>query len=306
MRPLFKLLFGLSLVLLWVPILAYAAGSTPRIESITLRNFGYVIGDPVDYDVLVTVPDGYALETEHLPMPGPLNEWLDIRALNWTKADTQGETQYRLRLTYQIFKGVRQPEKLTIPALPIRFRGQAPLEVQTQPMDIAIAPIIPPDVSDENVEIRESAAPEPLPIGPHPLRFTAYLAGALAVLAILACRYGWLPFFAKATPPFARALRDLRKLNRKQADAEAYRTAVRLLHRALDDTAGFRLFAGELEIFLATHPAFTELRDELNHFFALSRRIFYTAPDAPIPADSPLERLETLCRRCTAAERRST
>jgi mxaA protein len=305
MRPLFKLLFGLSPVLLWAAILAYAAGSTPRIESITPRNFGYVIGDPVDYDVRVTVPDGYALEAEHLPVPGPINEWLDIRAVNWTKVDTQDETQYRLRLTYQIFKGVRQPEKLTIPALPIRFRGQAPLEVQTQPRDIAIAPIIPPEVSGENVEIRESVGPEPLPIGPHPLRFTAYLAGTLAVLAILARRYGWLPFFARTTPPFARALRQLRKLNRKRGDAEAYRTAVRLLHRALDDTAGFRLFAGELEIFLAAHPAFTELRDELNHFFALSRRVFYTAPDAPIPSDAPLERLETLCRRCIAAERRS-
>lgn len=254
MRPLFKLILSLSPVLLWLPILAYAAGSTPRIESLTLRDFGYVIGDPVDYDVLVTVPDGYDLETEYLPVPGPLNEWLDIRAVNWTKVDTQDETQYRLRLTYQIFKGVRQPEKLTIPALPIRFRGRAPLEVQTQPWNIAIAPIIPTDISDENVKIRESAGPEPLPIGPHPLRFTAYLAGALVVLAILARRYGWLPFFAKTTPPFARALRDIRKLNRKRGDAEAYRTAVRLLHRALDDTAGFRLFAGELESFLAAHP----------------------------------------------------
>ncbi len=306
MRPLFKLIFGLSPVLLWAPILACAAGSTPHVESTVLRNFGYVIGDLVGYDVLVTVPDGYALETEHLPVPGPLNEWLDIRTVNWTKADTQGGTQYRLRLTYQIFKGVRQPEKLTIPALPIRFRGQTQMEVQTQPWNIAIAPIIPSDISDENIKIPESVGPEPLPIGPHPLRFTSYLAGALAVLAILALRYGWLPFFAKTTPPFARALRELRKLNRKRGDVEAYRAAVRLLHRALDDTAGFRLFAGELELFLAAHPAFAELRDELNHFFALSRRVFYTAPDAPIPADSPLERLETLCRRCIAAERRST
>lgn len=304
MRPLCKLLFGLSPVLLWIPILAYATGSTPRIESITLRDFGYVIGDSVDYDVLVTVPDGYALETEHLPVPGPINEWLDIRAVNWTKTDTQGGTQYRLRLTYQIFQGVRQPEKLTIPALPIRFRGHTPLEVQTQSRNITIAPIIPSDISDENVKIRESVDPEPLPIGPHPLRFTAYLAGALVVLALLARRYGWLPFFAKTTPPFARALRDIRKLNR--GDVEAYRTAVRLLHRALDDTAGFRLFAGELERFFAAHPTFTELRDELDHFFALSRRVFYTAPDTPIPEDAPLERLETLCRRCIAAERRST
>jgi mxaA protein len=304
MRPLRKLDFGLSLALLLAPTLMYSAELIPRIEPLTPRNFGYVIGDPVDYDALITVPEAYALETEYLPKPGPLNEWLDIRAVSWTKTAEKGAARYRLRLTYQVFKGLRQPEKLTVPALPIRFRGEGPLEVQVPPWDITIAPIIPADVADEKVEIRESVSPEPLPIGPHHLRLIAYLAGTLGILAILAWRYGKLPFFTRAAPPFARTLRDLKKLSRKPADAEAYRTAVKLLHRALDDTAGFRLFAGDLDTFLASRPAFAELRDELNHFFAMSRCVFFTAPDAPIPTDSPLTRLETLCRRCVAAERR--
>jgi len=302
MRPRFKLNFGLALLL--APALACSAESMPRVEPSASRNFGYVIGDPVDYDVLITVPEGYTLETEHLPKPGALDEWLDIRAVGWTRTDENDMARYRLRLTYQVFKGIRQPEKLTVPALPIRFRGQVPLEAQTPPWEIAIAPLIPPDLADEKVEIRPSVAPEPLPARPHGLKLIAYLAGTLAVLPLLAWRHGRLPFFTNAAPPFTRALRDLRKLSRKPADAEIYQAAVKLLHRALDDTAGFRLFAGELETFLTDRPAFAELREELHRFFALSRRVFFTVPDAPVPADYPLTRLETLCRRCAAAERR--
>ncbi|HYE34608.1 hypothetical protein [Methylocaldum sp.] len=302
MRPSLKVNFGVSLALLLVPALAYATESAPRIQLSAPRNFGYVMGDLVDYDALITVPNCYALETEYLPKPGAVSEWLDIRTVNWTKTTDERAVHYRLRLTYQAFKGVREPEKLTIPALPIRFRGQEPLEVQTPPWDIMIAPIIPPGVADEKVEIRDSTVPEPLPIQPRLLRLIAYLGGILVVLLLLAWRYGKLPF-ASSARPFAHALRDLKKLSRKPADADAYRTAVKALHRALDDTAGFRLFAAELETFLANRPAFTELRDELNHFFALSRKVFFTVPDVPIPADYPLTRLETLCRRCAAAER---
>jgi mxaA protein len=305
MRPMFKLLFGLSPALLLAPALACSAELTPRIEPSAPRNFGYVMGDLIDYHVLITVPESYALETEYLPKPGALDEWLDLRTVSWTKTNAKDVAHYRLRLTYQVFKGVRQPEKLTIPSLPVRFQGQAPLEARTPPWDITIAPIIPPDIADEKVEIRESVVPEPLPILSHRLRLIAYLAGTLAVLPLLAWRYGKLPFFTKTAPPFARTMRDLKKLSRKPADADAYRTAIKLLHRALDDTAGFRLFAGELESFLADHPAFAELRDELNHFFALSRQVFFTAPDAPIPADSLFSRLEALCRQCVLAERRS-
>jgi len=304
MRLQLRLNFGLSLALSLAPALTCSADLTPRIEPSAPRNFGYVIGDPVDYDVLITVPEGYALETEYLPKPGALSEWLDIRAVSWLKIANEHGAQYRLRLTYQVFKGIRQPEKLSIPALPIRFQGPAPLETQTPPWELMIAPIIPPDVADDKVEIRESVAPEPLPGQPHRLRLIAYLAGTLAVLPLLAWRYGKLPFFTRVAPPFARTLRDLKKLGRKPVDADAYRTAVKLLHRALDDTAGFRLFAGELETFLASRPTFAELRDELDRFFALSRTVFFTAPDAPMPADYPLTRLETLCRRCVAAERR--
>ncbi|MGX2041514.1 hypothetical protein ACWJKU_15495 [Methylocaldum sp. MU1018] len=305
MRPQRKPNFGFGLMLLSASALAHSGESTPLVELSAPRNFGYVIGDRVEHDILVTVPKAYALETEYLPKPGALNEWLDIRAVSWTKTADGHAAHYRLRLDYQVFKGVRQPEKLTIPALPIRFRGPAPLELQTPPSDLTVSPIIPPAVADESVEIRESADPEPLPTHPHGLRLIACLAGISAALLLLAWRYGKLPFFAGARPPFARSLRDFGKLGHESGDADAYRSAVKLLHRALDDTAGFRLFAGELEMFLANRPAFAEIRDELNHFFALSRRVFFTAPDAPIPADYPFSRLEALCRRCAAAERRS-
>src|SRR5690554_4997564 len=126
--------FGLA----FLALSAVAQGAEPiyRIEPSAPRNFGYVIGDPVEYEILISVPENHALEAEYLPKPGTLTEWLDLRTINWTRTDSKGTAQYRLRLTYQVFKGVRQPEKLTIPALAIRFRGQTPFEVQTDPWEI--------------------------------------------------------------------------------------------------------------------------------------------------------------------------
>lgn len=305
MYPQLSLNFGLGLAFLALSAVVHGSESIYRIEPSAPRNFGYVIGDPVEYEVRISVPETYALEAEYLPKPGTLAEWLDLRAISWTRTDSKGAAQYRLRLAYQVFKGVRQPEKLTIPALTIRFHGQTPFEVQTDPWEIVVAPIIPPDVSDENVELRRFAYPERLSLAPHRLRLLAYLGGALIALTILAWQHGRLPFFKNATPPFVRTLREFKKLSREPGDAEAFRKAVKLLHRALDETYGFRLFAEELETFLTSRPAFVELRDELKHFFALSQRVFFTAPDAPIPADYPLPRLETLCRSCVAAERRT-
>lgn len=260
------------------------------------------MGDTVEHTIKLTVPAAYILETGFLPRPGAVEDWLEIRSVASDRDFSDGEARYRIRVVYQLFKGVRNPEKALVPELPIRFAGPEPLEVKAPAWEFTIVPLIPPDSSDEQVAIRPALPPESAATAPHRQRLGMYLAGALITGGWLA----WRRLGGKGRArPFARTRRELKQRLRGPASPETFRAAATLIHRALDETAGGTLFAEQLDRFCASHPAFADLREELSGFFALSRRLFYTAPEAPVPADYPAARLEALCRRCAAAERRT-
>jgi mxaA protein len=281
---------------------ALPAAPEPHVELSAPRDYGFFLGDLIEHTLTVTVPESYTLETGFLPKPGTLDEWLEVRSVNWDEHRANGEARYRIRVIYQLFKGVHSPEKAVVPALPLRFAGAEPLEAKAPAWEFTVTPLIPPQLEDENVAIRDSLPPAPVAMAPHRHRLLAYLAGALAVLGYLAWqKLGWTRY----ARPFARTRRELRKLLRSPASPESFRAAVKLLHRALDETAGGTLFAGQVDRFCASEPAFAEVREELTEFFALSQRLFFTAPEAPVPPDYPAARLEDLCRRCAAAERRT-
>lgn len=308
-EPLESLLFfparhaaGLLILGLAATSPASALEPAPQVEISAPRDYGYVMGDSVEHTIRVTVPESYTLETGFLPQPGALEDWLELRSVDWDRNLSGSEARYRIRVAYQLFKGVRTPEKAVVPELPIRFAGPEPLEVKAPAWKFTVVPLIPPELSDDKVAIRAALPPEPAATATHRHRLWMYLAGALAVSGWLARqRLGW----KDSARPFARARRELKKLLRGPASPETFRAAATLIHRALDETAGGTLFAGRIDRFCQSHPAFAELREELAGFFALSQRLFFTSPEAPVPADYPITRLEDFCRRCAAAERRT-
>jgi mxaA protein len=287
------------LPLLWSALAS--AAPEPRVELFAPRDFGYVMGDLIEHTITVAAPDAYALETGFLPNPGILDEGLDVRAVHWNAIRENGETRYRIRIAYQLFKGVRAPEKATVPALPLRFRGSEPLEAKVPEWEFTVTPLIPPQLADENVTVKESLPPEPLAATPHKRRLLAYFSGIVAILGSLAWRRIGR---TNRNRPFARAHRELKKRLRGPVSGDAYRAAAKLLHRALDETAGRTLFAEQVGRFCANRPAFTELQEDLADFFRLSQHLFFISPDTPAPPDYPAARLEDLCRRCAMAERR--
>lgn len=289
------------LVLAAVLSTAVAAEPDIRAELSAPRDFGYVMGDLIEHSIEVSVPKGYVLETEFLPKPGAFDEWLDVRAVDW-REDRNGDTgRYRIRVTYHLFKGVRNSEKAGIPPLPIRFRGPQPLEVKAPAWEFTVIPIIPPQLDDERIGLR---GPLPAPLAPtqeHRARLFGYGGGMLAAGAVLV----WLRHARmRHAAPFARALVDVKALLHGAPGPDRYRDAVRRLHRALDETAGHTVFADQVDAFLARHPAFSGLRDELAHFFALSQCLFFLEPAAAPPPEYPARRLQDFCRRGAEMERR--
>jgi mxaA protein len=288
-----------AILLLWSALAS--AAPEPRVELSAPRDFGYVMGDIIEHTVTVAVPEAYALESGFLPQPGALDEGLDVRAVDWDALRENGEIRYRIRIAYQLFKGVRTAEKALVPALPLRFRGAELPEAKIPAWEFTITPLIPPQLADESVAIREGLPPEPLAATLHERQLLIYLTGVLAVLGYLAWRRIGR---TRRNQPFARAHRELKKRLRGPVSPDTYRAAAKLLHRALDETAGRTLFAEQVGRFCESRPAFAELREDLAGFFNLSQRLFFTSPNTPIPPDYPAARLEDLCRRCVAAERR--
>lgn len=289
-------------VLLFYQSALAIASAEPRIERSAPRDYGYVMGDLVENTLTATLPQAYTLEAGRLPSPGALDQWLDVHSVTWDRERQGNEARYRIRIIYQIFKGVRTAEKAVVPALPLRFIGPGTLETKAPPWEFTVMPLIPPDLADETVVIREAHPPQALATAPHRRRLLAGLAGFSVVSAFLARqRLGG----RRRALPFRRAQRELKKLLRAPASPETLRQAARLLHRALDETAGAPVFAGQIEGFLVQRPAFTPVRDELREFFALSQRLFFAVPEASASPEYPPSRLAEFCRRCAAAERRA-
>jgi len=281
---------------------ADAAEAVRSVEVIPQRDYGIVMGEVLVSEIRVAVAAGFRLETASLPAAGSaVSDFLELREATWQAQQQAGQTVYRIRLDYQVFKGVREAETVEVPALPLRFsRGPETVEAKAPAWQFTLTPLIPARTADEDVAVRgDLPPPEPSASG-HWRWLAACLAGLAGLWAYAAWQLGWLPFRSKA-PPFARAASGLKRL-RKQPDGERWRQGVKLIHAALDETAGHSLFAGQLPKFLEAHPRYAGLAAELERFFALSDRLFF-AGNLEIPADYPWQRLEKLCRQLAAAGR---
>jgi mxaA protein len=131
--------------------------------------------------------------------------------------------------------------------------------------------------------------------------------GAAAVLAaslvLLAWHYAWGPFRRRPSRPFTRAAHFL-KVNAVALGGEGgYRAAILKLHRAFDLAAGRRVLSDDIDGFLAEHPEFAPLGNDIERLFATSRQVFFADDAAQARAFMPLSDLADLGSRLGAAER---
>ena len=278
------------------------SGEPPRIELEAPRDYAYVIGDRIEQTLSLHLRDGRNLDPASLPVPGPLNEWLTLRESR-LEPDREQEEIQRLHLTYQVFKGVRIPETVTIPPLALRLQGGGAEEIRAPAWNFTLAPVIPPDVTDEQAEPRDPAPPLPVDAAPLTRQLMAWLAAATLVALLLGLRAFLI---RRKTRPFAEAAREVRQTLKGSADEDALRQAARTLHRAFDRTFGETLFAAEIERFCDRHHAFAPHRERMERFFAWSRRLFFETGDAEGPmAPEARQSLLELVSRCEAAERKT-
>ena len=128
-------------------------------------------------------------------------------------------------------------------------------------------PIAAPGGSD----LRPDHAPPRVATEGARLRLRVYAALLAAIAAWFAWQRFGLPLLSARHRPFARAAREVARLQR----AGDFRQAVLTLHRAFDQSAGAAMFGASAGGFVAGRPAFAPIAGDVQRFFALSQREFF-------------------------------
>ena len=285
-----------ALCLAWIPVKAETPAPIHRLEISSPRDFGIVMGDTISSEIRVKMEVGYQLETANLPKPGSaVSDYLEVRKLDWSQQTQDNETLFNIHLVYQVFKGVREPEILSVPAISMRFKQDDKLvETEAPAWSFTLSPIISNKLLDEAVILRGDLPLPDIDNSKHWQWMGIFISGLIGLLFYAAWHLG-LPPFNRRTPPFVRAASALKKLNKQPASLKNYRQGIKLLHDALNETADYSLFVKHLPKFLEEYPQYQHLKLDLEQFFATSNQAFFATATTE-PADYTLTKMEKLCR----------
>jgi mxaA protein len=287
-------------------------------NSASPRRLSYVVGDLIERRALVSAPAGFTLEPASLPRLGTQNAWL---ALLEASVRDQGGTppRYEIDLRYQLINAPTEVRSLALPGFHVRFtpaparargsaRSQVSAETAIEEQTVRIAPILPAQVPVSAALVRPDRSPRALSSTPALLGAVVTTVLATGIVAALLSQ----PILRRRNGPFARAYRRLRRTvlraerlgNAAEGD---YPSALRVVHRAFDQTAGWRLFPDRVGDFVAQWRQFADLRGGIERFLDLSKREFFDC--RPRAEESHRERsdlrwLLEFTQECRARERR--
>jgi mxaA protein len=271
-----------ALVLFAVAPLACAQPIT--ITPVPLRTFGYSIGDRIERHIDIRLTPPWSLARASLPTPGRQNAWFELAELS-VQTDTKPTgTHVELRLVYQLLNSPTQPTVLLLPRVPLRFEGGAtPVERDVPPADVFAAPLLPAAATDSTLDTpRADHKPELLAVDTYQNRLTAYALGAAFVLLwmLIARQFAQ----RRHAGPFVRACRELRRLAHAPHDSAQSTAAMRVVHRALDETAGHTVFLDNVDTLFAS-PHRAPLRERTSAFLRRSRQQFFAGSGQPLSVE---------------------
>ena len=283
---------------------ADAPAGTLRAITVEPRAFGYHVGDVVDREVIVHVPEGFVLDEASLPRPGARGKALELQSVSRRSEAESGGTRVVLQLKYQVFMAPTEVRTLEIAPFSLGFKGDGrdqALRVDAWP--VTVSPLVPTEVSPRQGlgELRPDVAPPLIDTRPAQQRLLAYGVLLLLCLAYLAQVYVAMPWWSSRKRPFANAWRQLSGLPAGSPSAE-WRAAFQRMHEALNQTAGEVVFEHGVDRFVAEQPRYAALRADLLTFFEQSRREFFAGGQ---PAADGGRWLVEFCRKCRDAERGS-
>ena len=254
------------------------------------RPFGYVVGDVLTQRVLLQVK-GRGFEPATLPGAARLGVWLERRV---PRIESSPDGHRWLAVDYQVINSPQALTTVSLPAWELRPEsGATTLRIGAWP--ISVSALTPRQVfAKGGLEELRPDRPAPV-IATEPTRRQIAIWSS-ALMVTLAVWFGWFlwrNWRAKSTQPFARALREIRRL--EDTAPETWLA----LHRAFDRTAGRVTQTATLAALFQQAPHLAPLRPRIEHFFTQSAELFF---GAGLPA-SPLS-VRKLCTELRRVEKR--
>lgn len=302
-----KLIFTV-LSCLWL-ICAHAEiiENDPRIQVRTIeptRDVGYTVGDTISRTIILEAPRTLQLIETSLPIAGNdkkrkgRGSGIELEEATLEKSIRPDKNIYTLHLTYQLFKGGVVARPASLPAEFVKFAGKGEsFDFRIPSWSFRMSPLAV--FGQVVVEKDMSGFRGPLLLDSRrDYRILWALLGVLALSALgLLYVLGSTTWLPRMGGPFARALRDLKKLPQT---ADGLAQSVARLHQAFNASAGGSVFdrAG----FLALKPGFAPVGADIERFFSLSRTVFFE-PGAAHGIADPQAWLRQFCRRCRDCER---
>lgn len=254
------------------------------------RPFGYAIGDLLTQRVLLSAGER-DFEPAALPGLERIGVWFERRP---ARVESSADGRRWMVVEYQVINAPQALRTVTLPAWNIASAaGATVLRIGEWP--ISMAPLTPRAAFAVGGldELRpDHAAPT---VATEPIRRQIAIWSFAFALTLVAWLAWWLQrnWRASATQPFARALREMQRID--ETAPEAWQA----LHRAFDRTAGRVVQIATLPELFRRAPQLEALRPRIELFYLQSRERFF---GAGLPAD-PLP-LRTLCSDLRRIEKR--
>lgn len=276
------------------------------------RDVGYTVGDILKRVITLEVKKPYTLVTTSIPIVGYERRWkgkvigIDVSAISFKESEQNDTHTYVIDVDYQVLTNnvVAKPGALPAEVLHLKTidaKGK-PLLVQYRipSWNFRISPLAV--FGSVKIEQDMSGLRGPLGLDVSQHLMNRNIAASILGLALLGLLYilgnrAWLP---RMGAPFAKALRDIRKL---PENAEGMQKAISRVHLALNKTAHQTVFKGSVDEFIAKKPTFSALKNELNTFFEISRHAFFEASPNPNAQVHNIAWLKAFTRHCRDCER---
>ena len=265
----------------------------------TPRVYGYVLGDTITHTVHLDLGGSYVLDERALPAAGRVDRWLELRPPRVRHVDHGVE----VTLVYHLISAPDATRTLVVPRQTLEIEGaDRGLPVFVPEWSFTAAPIVPVEQRGDaaRYNLRPERLPPPMTFGSQYWRLAMLLAMLAVVLSALAWLHFGVPWRARRARPFARGLRELRRLPGDGWDEVRQREAFRIVHRALDDAAGRTLLPSNVDELFRVRPPLAELQEPIEALLADSRRVFFGTGDEPV---TTLASMIELCRQCRDLER---
>lgn len=237
------------------------------------KSVGIQIGDVLNREVNIEVLKPYQITKDAFPVKGANQNGIELTDVKITNVKSNEKTTYKVSLSYQVFSYSDKPVVMQLPAVHISLAGgTAATFVDIPTWHFWYSPLVPAGISNAKDNMQPQLKPTLIDLQVHKNRLIALLAmfvvGVIGLVYVNADKQ-WLPFMNGA---FAQAYRMIKKLDKTHTGEQK---ALLHMHQAFNQTYGANLFANDIKGFIANHPAFTALEEEINRFFERSNAALF-------------------------------